>query len=160
VADFFNNVTSISWWIGVVIVGILVNLAAIYLKSPLDRLLSSISTKYRIKSKPQKAELDAKIRNLIGNKQEQILYASKINFTLGVSIFRLVNGASLIIASGLLNIAKYQSPTIKNIWGFKQIIFAATLTGGFMIFWGLFSYAHAFFDQQILKEAKDRESKC
>jgi hypothetical protein len=155
--DFINNLTSISWWIGVVIVGILLNIASMYLKSPIDWLFSLISTKYRTRSKAKKAEREAKIKNLIGKIQEQILYASKANLALGVGIFRIVNGSSLFIVAVLLNIWKYQSPTIKNIWGFKIFILCTALYGGFMIFWGLFSLRKALDDQAILKEAKDRE---
>ena len=155
--DFINNLTSISWWIGVVIVGILLNIASMYLKSPIDQGLSLVSTKYRTRSKAKKAEREAKIKNLIGKIQEQILYASKANLALGVGIFRIVNGASLFIVSVLFVVLGYQSLTIKNILGLRIIIRCAALYGGFMIFWGLFSLRKALDDQAILKEAKDRE---
>jgi hypothetical protein len=74
-----------------------------------------------------------------------------------VGVFWAVNGVGLIIASVLLNILKYQSPTIKNVWGFKIIILFGIIFGGFMIFRGFFSVAKAVLDQEILKEAKERE---
>ena len=42
---FLNDITSIYWWVSVVIVGLLINLAAAYLKPPLDLWLSRWSKK-------------------------------------------------------------------------------------------------------------------
>jgi hypothetical protein len=42
----FKDLTSFHWWMGVVIVGILINLISDYLKPRADKLLSSMSTWY------------------------------------------------------------------------------------------------------------------
>ena len=158
-ADFFNNITSISWWIGVVIVGILLNLVAIYLKSPIDRCLSSISIKYRTRTEAKKAEREAKITYLVGNKHEQILHASKTNFTLIMSAFSYLIGISLIIMPIVLDIYRSQAPAAKGPLGFGTFFFSSLIFGSFMVLRGCSKWGEAFDDQRILKEAKDRESK-
>ena len=157
--DFFNNITSIGWWIGVVIVGILLNVAAMYLKSPIDRLVGSISTKYQTRSKAKKAEREAKIVNLVGNKHEQILHASDINFALGTCIFQVVSGVTLMIMVGLMIILKNLIPEKVNILQFRIISIGAILLGALSIFRGLSKLTEARDNQKILKEAKERESK-
>lgn len=159
-ADFFNNLTSIRWWIGVVIVTVILNLAAMYLKSPFDRLFSSISTTYRTRSKAKKAEREKQIRNLVGNEHEQILFASRINFTLGKIIFWVVIGAGAIILSGILVIVTNQWPTTPHIWGFRIMALGLEAIGFLIIIRGIFSLLFELpDDQKILKEAKIRGSK-
>jgi hypothetical protein len=48
--ELINNVGSLTWWISVVLVGILINLVSAYLKSPLDRALSAVSEQWRARS--------------------------------------------------------------------------------------------------------------
>lgn len=73
--DFFSNLVSLYWWISVVIVGILINLASAYLKSKLDHRLSKTSIWWRSRSERQKAERQKKIEDLRNKPHEQILWA-------------------------------------------------------------------------------------
>ena len=158
-ADFGNNLTSISWWIGVVIVGILVNLVAIYLKSPLDQLLTSISTKYQTRTKAKKAEREKEIMNLTGNKHEQILHASKTNSTLVISVLYCVVGILSPVITLLFMIIELQTPAVKGSLVFKIFLTLIIILGVFILFQGVVRFTEALNDQEILKEAKDRESK-
>ena len=45
-----DQMSSPAWWIGVVIVGILINLVSAYCKGPIDRLLGALSTKWATRS--------------------------------------------------------------------------------------------------------------
>jgi hypothetical protein len=45
-SELLKDLTSFHWWMGVVIVGIVINLASDYLKPRADKLLSSMSTWY------------------------------------------------------------------------------------------------------------------
>lgn len=160
--DFFNNITSISWWIGVVVVGILVNIAGMYLKSPIDRCLSSISTKYQTRSKAKKAERELKIRNLVGNKHEQILFASRINFTslkgvacyLFAIFFTIMNTFLIVVAFLSITVT-----TVEKLWQLKAILLFGIMLGFLALFVGTSMFTEAIDDQKILKETKDRESK-
>jgi len=57
-----DNLKSASWWLGVVLVSILINIISAYLKSRTDSLFSKFSTKWRLRSiarkEAEKAELD------------------------------------------------------------------------------------------------------
>lgn len=48
--EIVKNISSGSWWIGVVIVGISLNLLSAYLKAPIDRLLSAVFERWRARS--------------------------------------------------------------------------------------------------------------
>ena len=60
-SDFIKNFLSPAWWIGVVVVGIALNLISSYLKNPLDRVLTLFSGKYARRSKKIRADRDARI---------------------------------------------------------------------------------------------------
>jgi hypothetical protein len=158
--DFLNNITSISWWIGVFIVGILINLVAIYLKSPIDKWRSLISTKSRTRSKAKKAERETKIANLVGNKPEQILHASEINFTLLVSASWHLSGIFVVIMVSLLVVlVSTHGPVLVGSLIFKIPGTILLISGMLMLLLGSFNFSKALDDRQILKEAKDKESK-
>lgn len=159
-SDFINNLTSITWWIGVVIFTVVLNLAAMYLKSPVDKWLSSISTKYQSRSKTKKAEREVKIKNLVGNKHGQILHASETNFTLMFSVLLYLTGASLIILCTLITVLRSSpGPAIREWLGFKIVISILLIYGGLTVLLGNFKFAKALSDRQILMEARKRESK-
>lgn len=48
--DLINDVGSLTWWIGVVLVGLLINLFSAYLKPLLDGALSALSKQWRTRS--------------------------------------------------------------------------------------------------------------
>jgi hypothetical protein len=56
-SDLFNNLSSPSWWIGVVIVSFAINLASAYAKVPLDRALGRLSKRKREKSERAQREI-------------------------------------------------------------------------------------------------------
>jgi hypothetical protein len=151
-ADFINNLTSISWWIGVVIVGILLNLAAMYLKSPIDKWLSSISTKYQTRSKAKKAEREVTIKNLVGNKHEQILFAFRAIFISVGAGFMTITGYGILIIYFAYMIL--HSPK-----GLAVFFVLSVPIAGLVILVGFISFSKAMDDWQILMEARNRESK-
>lgn len=48
--ELYKNLGSLSWWVGVVVVGVILNLVSTYLKSPIDALLSAASSYWRRRS--------------------------------------------------------------------------------------------------------------
>jgi hypothetical protein len=56
-SDLFNNLSSPSWWIGVVIMSFVINLASAYAKAPLDRALGRLSKRRRDKSERAQREI-------------------------------------------------------------------------------------------------------
>jgi len=72
---FLTNLTSLYWWVSVVIVGILINLTSAYLKNRLDGRLSRISGWWRKRSEAKKAETEQSVVNLVDNPHEQYMAA-------------------------------------------------------------------------------------
>lgn len=58
-SELFNNLSSPSWWIGVVIVSFVISLASAYAKAPLDRVLGRLSKRKRDKSERAQREIGA-----------------------------------------------------------------------------------------------------
>ena len=56
--DFFLNLKSPGWWLGVVIVSFLINLASAYAKPFIDRCMAQISDRRRKKLEIAKNELE------------------------------------------------------------------------------------------------------
>jgi hypothetical protein len=73
--EFFNNLTSISWWIGVVIVGILINLVSAYIKSKLDSRLSKASTWWQKRSLAHEEKRRKELQKLRDKHHEQVMLA-------------------------------------------------------------------------------------
>jgi hypothetical protein len=59
--ELINNLSSVSWWIGVVIVGVLINLVSAYIKSPIDKLGSKLSSAWRNRSERSTRRLIAAV---------------------------------------------------------------------------------------------------
>lgn len=67
--EFLKSLGSINWWLGVVFVGLLLNVLSAYLKSPIDRLLNSASKAWRNRSEASKKRSNAYIEQLRGSQE-------------------------------------------------------------------------------------------
>lgn len=74
-SEFLVNLTSLYWWISVVIVGLAINVLASYIVRKLDVRLSGISSWWRARSDKAKAKEDALLARLRADTHEQILVA-------------------------------------------------------------------------------------
>jgi hypothetical protein len=72
---FFDNLTSIQWWLGVVLVGIAINLLSIFIKNRFDGYFSKISTWWRNKSEKRKKVFELEI-NVLRENQHELIMAS------------------------------------------------------------------------------------
>lgn len=75
--ELVKTITSTSWWIGVIGVGFVLNLLTAYAKSPIDRLLGSISRGWQLRSERSSAKRKALINKLRVNEHLQILYIAR-----------------------------------------------------------------------------------
>ena len=66
---FAVDLASPYWWISVVCVGLLINIASAYLKSPIDRFFARLSLRRRAKSERRAEDLEYKSTQLAGNLQ-------------------------------------------------------------------------------------------
>jgi membrane protein implicated in regulation of membrane protease activity len=67
--------SSLSWWVGVVIVGIVLNVVAAYLKPLMDRVGSRTSTRWKSRTERLQRERNERIAALSQNTDDQILTA-------------------------------------------------------------------------------------
>lgn len=62
--ELAHNLASPTWWVGVVIVGLLINLASAYLKPGLDYLMSSVRMHRRTKAQERYAAYEIEVSEL------------------------------------------------------------------------------------------------
>ncbi len=67
--EFVHDVTSFHWWLGVVLVGVLINLASDYLKPRADGILGSLSTWYATRTVERRLERQQRIDRYIKDKE-------------------------------------------------------------------------------------------
>ena len=72
---FFDNLSSPTWWVGVVIVGILINLVSAYLKPRLDIFFSSGSSWWARRSQEKQLQRKARIERMKADPHEQLITA-------------------------------------------------------------------------------------
>lgn len=69
-----TSIGSIGWWLSVVVVGVLINIAAAYLKSGVDSLLSRFSSYWRDRTEKAREEYLNEIEGLKKSKELQRQY--------------------------------------------------------------------------------------
>ena len=77
--EFAKNLSSLSWWLGVVAVGLVLNVASAYLKTPLDNALSAISTRWNSRSRRLREAREARINQVVeSDRHLQLLIADEL----------------------------------------------------------------------------------
>ena len=71
--SLLDSVTSLSWWIGVVLVGLAINIAAAYLKPRLDGVMGSVSTRWAKANSKRQLERNERLNLLASSEHEQVL---------------------------------------------------------------------------------------
>ena len=74
--ELLRNVSSPSWWVGVVIVGILINLISAYLKPRIDGIASKLSTRRRNQVAADQEFRKAAVERLKADPHEQLMAAA------------------------------------------------------------------------------------
>lgn len=94
-----ENLTSLSWWVTVVIVGLLVNIAAAYVKPRLDRFLGNISGSRRARNDAKMAERGRMVTRLRSSHHEQVLtFLTELRWMSRAIIFLLLGLAIFQVA--------------------------------------------------------------
>lgn len=155
--DLLSNFTSLSWWIGVVIVGIVIHLVGSYLKKPVDKLLSRISSSMERKGLAHETVVQNRINNMVNNHHEQVLhvfgelrYRVQALFSLMVGGFILV---IIILASGADSKEAISKP-VPLPWGIVFVVFVSAIA----IFLGLYFLRRADQYKIYFIEARYREA--
>jgi hypothetical protein len=96
-----QNLISIEWWLGVVIVGILLNILSAYLKPLIDRAFAKVSSSWDVRTKRKLQERVTLVQHLRNNPQEQLhLVAEEMRCRLR-AIFDLVAAIGVAILAFL-----------------------------------------------------------
>ena len=70
--DLLNDLSSLRWWVSVVIVGLLINLASDYAKPWIDNVLSRFSESRRLALKERQKHFEEAVEEVIANPLEYI----------------------------------------------------------------------------------------
>ena len=139
--DILNNISSISWWFGVIFVGVLVSLGASYLKPHIDSWLANYSKSRKNKNEIDKKEWAYEVSNLKTNKNYRELHTSRISHARGRSVFFVSLGVSFPLLCALTSvIAQYSLITHPDNLNQASILYnAAAETRSIFILFTLFT---------------------
>ena len=73
VEQILSNLSSPDWWIGVVMVGVIISLCAAYLKPLLDKVFSSMSSYWRMRVEKKEQQLKPEIEHLSNSENARIM---------------------------------------------------------------------------------------
>lgn len=158
--EFTKSISSISWWLGVVFVGILLNVISAYIKSPLDLFFSGISGWWRSRSEIQIAKRTEAIEKLRANFEEQLMLAHTENrhrqrgtlFALA-TVFMLVLYLSAklsLVNASIKGLETNEIVFIRSFFYWSSMLIA---------FFSVIEISKANSCQSLLKDARDKISK-
>jgi hypothetical protein len=150
--EIIKQLTSLSWWISVVVVGVLASLAAAYLKPRTDRVIGSVSGRYRRRNGQRARARAGQIEALRSDRHEQIMFAISINYRYLSAIKYALSGVTIMI---LISIALPLSSAIHNL----IISYFIILTLGYsvlLIIMSSLDFRGVISDREIISE--DRKS--
>ena len=91
-SEILNNVSSISWWFGVIFVGVLVSLGAGYLKQHTDNWLENYSKSKKNKNDKERLKWAREVSRLKLNESYRTLFISRITHIRGRCTFLCCGG--------------------------------------------------------------------
>ena len=109
--EILINVSSISWWFGVIFVGVLVSLGAGYLKPHTDKWLAKYSKSRKTKNEEDRQKWAYEVLRLQLDESYRILFISRIAHAHGRSTFIMLSGISMFLVSIVLSVIA-QLPSI------------------------------------------------
>lgn len=118
--EIIKNISSISWWFGVVFVGVVVSLIAGYLKPRIDRWLANYSKSRKNKNEHEKQEWASEVARLQADENYRALFASRITHLHGRSTFFMLGGVSMLLIRSVFSLF-FQLPHIGDPEEAKEI---------------------------------------
>lgn len=109
--EIFSNLSSISWWFGVIFVGILVSLGGSYLKPYTDEWLAKHSKSRKNKNDEEREKWANEVLRLQRDENYRILFISRITHAHGRSNFLMLSGVSMFLIGGIISLV-FQLPNI------------------------------------------------
>jgi hypothetical protein len=121
-SKFVEDVTSIYWWLTVVVVGIVIHIAGSYLKPQIDKWLIAWSEKYRSRSAQRRAAYDEHVAKLRSDPTELFLaVAREIRLRL-----RFLSNLLISALMFLLALMQHTVPSTVLNWPFTFDVTVAT----------------------------------
>ena len=75
---FLQDITSVYWWVSVVVIGIVINVVGVLISRKLDIPLSKASSWWRDRSQKRMLEAEQEIVNLKSSQHEQVMMALQV----------------------------------------------------------------------------------
>jgi hypothetical protein len=109
-----TDITSIYWWISVVIVGVLIHILGVFIARRLDTRLSKLSSWWRGRSEQRRLERRTEIAKLKSNDHEQVMAAlAEISYRVLALVFGVV-GTGFIASGGLFLGVAFTSASLRD----------------------------------------------
>ncbi|WP_226704558.1 hypothetical protein [Microbulbifer elongatus] len=118
--EIVKNISSISWWFGVVFVGVVVSLIAGYLKPRIDNWLANYSKSRKNRNEKEKQEWASEVSRLQLDDNYRPLFASRITHLHGRSNFFMLAGMSMFLISSVFSLL-FQFPNMGDPKVAKEI---------------------------------------
>jgi hypothetical protein len=90
--EFLSNLYSLSWWLGVVVVGILINIISPYLNKGMDKILMKTSATFKNKTMERLEKRKQKIDELKADPHKQIMFSFREQRLRIRTLFGLLGG--------------------------------------------------------------------
>lgn len=130
--EFIKSINSISWWFGVVFVGLILNILSTYIKEWVDSVLSKISLWWRKRSNAAYTSRILLIADLRNDKHKQVLMLAEENRNRQLCIFYMTIALVCLILYVLLKIR------VLSYFALKLPLpnSSDSLIAQFVIYWG------------------------
>lgn len=109
--DFLASLSSLYWWLSVVVVGLLINLSSAYLKSRLDSSLYRRSSRRRAQAEARNKARKQAVEKLRSNPDAQYLLSAAATRELIHGLEFIVLGTLCIVLRIILTVTPVDSPT-------------------------------------------------
>jgi hypothetical protein len=156
--ELIKNVTSIAWWIGVVLVGIVLNLVSAYLQPRLDRFLSFVSSTWRLRSEKKREQWQRRLAEVRQSPDEQLfVLAEEMRCRLRAMFYFAVALLLLVFSFWIQTLTvAYLALGEKMPYGwFGKINHVASLI---MVFVSFFEWSSAERHRALIAEVRRRET--
>lgn len=148
-SELAKNLSSVSWWVSVVVVGVVLNLVSAYLKPWLDRLGGSMSTTLRDHSKRTHERHEQWIELLRTDQHAQLLMHAR-EARLRQRSIQFFLFAIVLFVFGMLDVGAGGLPKANSFSPYSMFLFG---TGGLSFFLGYWSMDDAAICSRLLRRA-------
>jgi hypothetical protein len=153
--ELIKNLSSISWWFGIVFVGIVLNVLSAYLKPALDSSFSKISSRWRNRSEDARTSRALIVSELRNDKHQQLLMLADENRKRLLGINLLIISLMLLLISVSIKIPVSSSLTVAARQPQFWIVELAYWSSLMFMFFSILETKAAQKCKSIVKEAQE-----